>query len=268
MLGTIALSLAGAVEPKAAYDQLPDKVGLTFEAFDVDTADGARLHGWWIPNTNKKARTIVFVPDGTGNMGDDLARVQALATLGYHVVTFDYRGFGASSAFEMDPKMHLYPHFQDDVAAAIGWATRKAGGPVDLLGWGIGAGLGLGIGWGRADVARIVADGPFLSIEALEKTFSSWDPQPEVPFAGYEKKHEPIFSLDGAPGIAPKLEKRVLLITGSDDRICRPADLEALRAKQPNVVGGVVVVPNPERKENFQADPAAYTAAVGTFLKK
>lgn len=268
MWWTLVMMTAGAVEPKAAYAQLPDAVGLAYTAVDVDTADGAHLKVWWLPNPKKSKRTILLVPDGTGNMGDNLDRVAALEKLGYNVVAFDYRGFGGSSAFEMNPNLYFYPHFVDDVSSMITWTSIKAGGPIDLMGWGFGAGLGLGIGWLREDVRRIVADGPFSSIDALEKVFERRDPSPEVPFAGYDKMFEPIYALDGPPHIAADSEKAVLLIGSLDDDVCTPADLAALRMKQPQVTRPVVVVPNPEHKDTFDADRDAYLAAVSAFLKK
>jgi hypothetical protein len=53
--------------------------------------------------------------------------------------------------------------------------------------------------WNRAEVQRIIADTPFLSIEDLDRRFSSWDKPMELPHAGYEKKFQPIYSLDQEP---------------------------------------------------------------------
>ena len=38
---------------------------------------------------------------------------------GIDVVTFDYRGFGESSEFEISNDMYIYPHFTDDVEAFV-----------------------------------------------------------------------------------------------------------------------------------------------------
>jgi pimeloyl-ACP methyl ester carboxylesterase len=258
----LLLPAALALEPKAEYTATP---ALPHEAATIQTNDGATLQAWWFPNPKATTRTVVFVSDGTGNMGDDLRRVETFLGLGYNVATFDYRGFGTSSAFAIDPGMYLYPHFQDDVSAAIGWASQRSGGPVDVHGWGIGAGLGLGIGWNRADVAGILADGPFQSMEALEKVFATYDTPPEVPFAGYDRRNEPLYSFDVAATTAPKAGKRVFLVTSDTDPVCRPEDLAVLKRKRPKNVLDVVVITNPGKVEAYAVDPAAYAAMAKRF---
>lgn len=267
MLLSLLVPVAAAIAPKATYDALPDKAVLPYEESRVATVDGASLAAWWFANPKKTTRTVVFVHDGTGNMGDDLARVEAFRGLGYNVVTFDYRGFGASSAFEMDPNMYLYPHFQDDVKAVIAWAATKAGAPVDVHGWGIGAGLGLGIGWNMAEVAGIFADGPFASMEDLDKVFSSYDAPPEVPFAGFDKHNEPVYALEAPPTIAPKGTKRVLLVASAGDDVCSKELLGKLAKKQPKYVLDTRVLDNPGKGETFAADRTAYTALAGAWAK-
>ena len=45
--------------------------------------------------------------------------------MGYKVVTYDYRGFGESSEFEIDNNMYIYPHFQDDMKAMIDFCRQQ-----------------------------------------------------------------------------------------------------------------------------------------------
>ena len=40
-------------------------------------------------------------------------------------MTYDYRGFGESSEFEIDNNMYIYPHFQDDMKAMIDFCRQQ-----------------------------------------------------------------------------------------------------------------------------------------------
>ena len=258
---------AHAGTPKAAYTQTPETYNLAFEEHTVNTADGATLKAWFFPAEVKTTRLILVCHNGEGNMADYLRRVEALRNSGYNVLTFDYRGFGASSAFAVDPNMYVYAQFNTDVAAMIDFARARYTERFDIYGSGMGAGLALGVGWNRPEIRKIVADTPFLSMEDLEKRFSSWDTPMEVPLAGYDKKFQPLYALDVAPVVAKGVTKEILLIIGSNDILFRVDDLQTLKAKQPKAAKrDVYVVQNPDRLDNFGIDAAAYTKAVIDFL--
>ena len=116
-------------------------------------------------------------------------------------------------------------------------------------------------------IKKIIADTPFLSMEDLEKRFSSWDTPMEVPFAGYDKKFEPIYSLDVPPTVLKNGYKQVLLIIGSNDILFKVDDMKALQKKQPKMVAkDIYVVTNPDRLDNFIVDKAAYFKVVSDFM--
>jgi pimeloyl-ACP methyl ester carboxylesterase len=265
----LGVSAAMALNPSREYKQLPTKFGMTYEEEDVPTADGATLKAWYFPATETKTTQLMLMcHNGEGNMADYLRKVDQFRTKGYNVVIFDYRGFGKSSDFEIDNNMYLYPQFQDDVKAMIDFCRQRYVQAFNIYGWGIGAGLGLGVGWNRSEIKKIIADTPFLSMEDLEKRFSSWDTPMEVPFAGYDKKFEPIYSLDLAPSVLKNGYKQVLLIIGSNDILFKVDDMKALQKKQPKVVSkDIFVVPNPDRIDNFLVDKAAYFKVMLEFLQ-
>jgi uncharacterized protein len=201
-------------------------------------------------------------------MADNLSKVEAFTTKGYNVVTYDYRGYGESSDFSIDNNMYIYPHFQDDLIAMINDCRTRHTSTFNLYGWGIGAGLSLGIGYNRAEIQKIIADTPFLSMEDLEKRFSSWDTPMEVPFAGYEKKYEPIYSLDLTPSSPKNGYKDIMLIIGSNDILFKVDDMKTLQKKQPKTVKTIHIVVNPERVDNYSADKTTYFNQIQTFLNQ
>lgn len=266
---TLMTSVAAwALKPSREYKQLPDKFNMPYKEFTVSTPDGASLKAWYIATGTKTTQLVLMCHNGEGNMADYLHKVQQFNSLGYNVVTFDYRGFGKSSDFAIDNNMYLYPQFQDDVRAMIDFVRKSYGNNITLYGSGIGAGLALGIGWNTAEIKKIIADTPFLSMEDLEKRFSSWDTPMEVPLAGYEKKFEPIYSLDLAPTVLKGNTKQILLIIGSNDILFKADDMKALQKKQPKNFAPLYVVTNPNRLDNDLVDKAAYFKTIGEFLKQ
>lgn len=264
----LGLSAAKALNPSREYKQLPTKYGMIYEEEDVPTADGAKLKAWYFPSTGSKTtKLILMVHNGEGNMADYLRKVDQFRTKGFNVVTFDYRGYGQSSDFEIDNNMYIYPQFQDDLKAMIDFCRGNYVQSFDIYGFGIGAGLSLGIGWNRNEIKKIIADTPFLSMEDLEKRFSSWDTPMEVPFAGYENKFMPLFALDTPPNVLKNQTKNVQLIIGSNDILFKLDDMKTLQKKQPkNFAKTIYVVTNPDRIDNFMVDKDAYFKVMLDFL--
>jgi pimeloyl-ACP methyl ester carboxylesterase len=264
----ISTASVDALNPSREYKQLPDKWNLTYQSYSVPTADGAQLQAWYFPANVKTTQLILICHNGEGNMADYLRKVDYFGSIGYNVVTFDYRGFGKSSDFAIDKNHYIYPQFQTDVAAMLDFCRKQFAVPLDMYGWGIGAGMALGTGWHAPEVRKIIADTPFLSMEDLEKRFSAWDTPMEVPLAIYPKKFEPIYALDTPPSVRKSL-KSVLLIIGSNDILFKAADMKTLQAKQPKIIEKeIYVVPNPDRNDNFLLDKATFVKTVEAFLSR
>ncbi|MFT5820489.1 MAG: pimeloyl-ACP methyl ester carboxylesterase [Crocinitomix sp.] len=257
-----------ALNPSRTYKQLPDKFNMKYTAHDVKTEDGAKLKAWYFPANVKTTNLILISHNGEGNMADYLRRVDQFTSIGYNVVTYDYRRYGESSEFEIDNNMYLYPHFLKDIKAMIDFCRMQHVQTFHMYGWGVGAGLSLGVGYNRTEILSIIADTPFLSMEDLEGRFSNWDDPMEVPFASYDKKFEPINALDSAPTTLNGKGKRIKLIVGSNDRLYNKDDYTELLGKQKKIVAKEIhVVKNPDRKDNFQVDKTAYMNVVKAFLR-
>ncbi|MEZ5012734.1 MAG: alpha/beta hydrolase [Chitinophagales bacterium] len=270
LLLTFFYSISGCfgLNPSRTYKQTPDKYNMQFTAYDVPTDDGATLKAWYFPSrTGTTTNLLLVCHNGEGNMGDYLRRADSFTGMGYNVMFFDYRGYGESSAFEIDNNMFIYPHFQDDVKAMIDFCRKQFVQTFDIYGWGIGAGLAFGIGYNRPEIKHIIADTPFLSMEDLDERFSSWDEPMEVPFAGYDKKHEPIYCLDIEPSTRNNTTKQIKLIIGSNDILFTVADMQSLAAKKKNVIDkDIYIVQNPDQGDNFRVDKDAYVAVIQKFL--
>jgi pimeloyl-ACP methyl ester carboxylesterase len=267
LLTFFGVSTTFALNPSRTYKQLPDKFNMKYDVHTVETADGAKLKAWYFPAAEKTTQLILISHNGEGNMADYLRRVDAFHQMGLNVVTFDYRGYGESSEFEIDNNMYIYPHFQDDMKAMIDFCRKQFVQSFHMYGWGIGAGLSMGVGYNRNEIKSIIADTPFLSMEDLEDRFSSWDNPMEVPFAGYDKKFEPLYALDNPPTTLKNQIKKIKLIVGSNDILFKKDDMLKLYNKQQKVIAKEVhVVENPDRKDNFLVNKEAYINVVKAFL--
>ncbi len=252
-----------ALNPSKVYKQLPSEYDMKYEEKKVTTKDGATLTAWYFPGNVKTTKLVLIAHNGEGNMADYLRRVDKFTSVGYNAIIFDYRGFGTSSEFKINNDMYMYSQFQADLLAMIEF-SRNYAGTFYLYGFGMGAGLSLGIGWHRPEITKIIADSPYLTLEDLEKKFSTAEKKYEVPFAGYDKKHEPIYAMDNAPS---KLLGNVMLIVGELDKFMTVEDMKKIQKKSPKIVNNLFVMKGSDGKDNFMFDKALYFTKVVEFMK-
>ena len=98
----------------------PEKWGMKFEDCEFASADGTKLHGWFLPAKGEKAKaTVVFSHGNAGSIGHHLGFVMWFVEAGYHVMMYDYRGFGKSGGV-VDRRGML-----DDVKAAFAYVSKR-----------------------------------------------------------------------------------------------------------------------------------------------
>ena len=84
--------------PARAVLATPAQAALAFEDVAIDTDDGVRLHGWWLPACAGPVRGHVLLCHGNaGNVGDRVKHAALLCATGLDVLLFDYRGYGRST---------------------------------------------------------------------------------------------------------------------------------------------------------------------------
>ena len=82
--------------PGRELDATPAAAGLDYEDAWIDTADGERLHGWFVPAHGARG-TVLFFHGNAGNISHRLESLQIFNRLGVNVLIVDYRGYGQSS---------------------------------------------------------------------------------------------------------------------------------------------------------------------------
>ena len=141
----------------------PHQFGLWHEEVRFTSSDGTSLHGWFLPARGRALGTVVHFHGNGANISNHLPQVGWLPAQGYHVFTFDYRGYGLSDG---DPEREAV--VQDGVAALEYVRGRKDVDPKRMVVWGQSLGGAVAV----ASLARAGAEGVHLLV--LEASFASY----------------------------------------------------------------------------------------------
>ena len=85
-----------AFQPQPTLVRTPAELGLRYRDIHVDTTDGVRLHGWFLPATGRPRGHVLFLHGNAENISTHLLAVSWLPPAGYGVLLVDYRGYGRS----------------------------------------------------------------------------------------------------------------------------------------------------------------------------
>jgi len=190
------------------------------------TPDKAQLLSWLLPTTSSKPlkKTLIIAYAATGNMANCVYYANEFLKAGFDVVLFDYRGFGHSSAFEVDPKRFYYDEFVIDFQTAI--KAAKAQFPTNQVGV-----LSFSLSTLLATLAYQQEPFDFMIGEGYVS-----DPVAIVAYWKRVAGHE--FSLpsgaEAYPSATHKLTCPMLLLAGTKDEITPLATSQAVVAQRPN----------------------------------
>ena len=116
-----------ALKPSRTWLATPDSLGLRYQTLALTTPDHAQLVSWVVEpdaRATDQHTTMVLAYGDAGNMSQWLYQAQALSKGGYRIFLFDYRGFGHSADFAIDPQRLYYPEFTTDLATVLAAARR------------------------------------------------------------------------------------------------------------------------------------------------
>lgn len=180
-ISLLAVLLGGCtnvfLQPSRALYVRPEAVGARWEEARFAAADGTALTGLWFPAAGAAKGVVVQFHGNAENMTSHFLSVWWLALEGWHVLAFDYRGFGASGG-EKDLDGAVL-----DGAAALAYARAKAPGlPLAVLGQSLGGALALASleKDGGEGVGAVVLESAFASFVgvARDKLGLSWLTRP------------------------------------------------------------------------------------------
>jgi fermentation-respiration switch protein FrsA (DUF1100 family) len=134
--------------------------GLCYEDVWFCSADGTRLHGWYVPHAEPRA-TVLYCHGNSGNVSDraDVLRVLH-ERVAVSVFIFDYRGFGRSGGRPAEEGVLA------DARAARRWLARRAGvaeQEIVLLGHALGSGVAVDLA-ARDGARALILESAFTSV--------------------------------------------------------------------------------------------------------
>ena len=168
----------------------PADLELDFEDVVLESEDGLRLSGWYIPAPSpgraagqgsasprtiavKGSKfTVLFCHGNGGNMMHCLDSINIFRNLGLSCFIFDYRGYGNSNGRPSEEGTYL------DVAAAYRWLTEEKKIQPDniiLFGRSLGGSIAAQLA-GRVRVGGLVVESAFTSYADIGKKFYPYMP--------------------------------------------------------------------------------------------
>ena len=160
--------------PDRKFYSDPAELNPDYESLYLDTADGGRIHGWWLPaKTPLSKGTLLFFHGNAQNLTSHVINLAWVSDAGYNLMVFDYRGYGQSVG---DPNVS---NALQDARAAFEWVRLKEG-PLFIVGQSLGGALAIAFVAANQDVqARIqglVIDAAFSGYRAIarEKLAAMW----------------------------------------------------------------------------------------------
>ncbi len=157
---------AAAVQPGVSHAVLPAKLHMKAEDVSFLTADSVRISGWWFQGP-KDAPVVVIADRGTGTMSDMLPVAKEFLARGFHVLTFDYRGFGPGSGPQAADTLKYVvfsSQWVEDMVAACRYARSRGGRHV----FGFAQDAGSAVALAAAARERTVCDA--VAVEGLFRT--------------------------------------------------------------------------------------------------
>jgi fermentation-respiration switch protein FrsA (DUF1100 family) len=83
--------------PGRALTATPADIELAYEVVRIATADGERLHGWYVPADHGHTGVMLFFHGNAGNISHRLDSLAIFHALGLDTLIIDYRGYGEST---------------------------------------------------------------------------------------------------------------------------------------------------------------------------
>jgi len=252
-----------ALNPSKQYATTPADFGMDYKDISIQTEDNLTLAGWFFNAKEASSSKIIIISDdGDGNMADMIEIASNFLSLGYNVITYDYRGYGKSSDFVINQKNYIYAQFEKDLNASIAYVKKYHAKikNIHLYGLGIGAGLSLAVGVNSKDVGRIIADSPYSTLEDTKKRIKEKKGIDVIVPLGFNKiTFEPRYALE-----AKGANVSIMLIAGDKDEIYSPKDIKELSKLRSSTV---YIAKDATSADTFSSNKGKYFDEIKKFCK-
>lgn len=157
--------------PTRGPSATPAEVGLAFEERWPRSADGVRLHSFWIPRPDARG-TLLFCHGNGGDIGHRMSSAAVFASLGWSSLYFDYRGYGASEGRPSEEGTYLDAvAAYDELVGPLRIDPRR----IVAVGESLGAAVALELA-GRRPVRALLLESAFTSLPDVGAIHYPWLP--------------------------------------------------------------------------------------------
>jgi len=236
----------------------PKKYGYQYEDVFFKSADGTKLHGWFMPSirgVEKAKGTVVFSHGNTGSLANHLGFVDWLMRANYNVLLYDYRGFGKSEG-KITRKGII-----EDVQAAFTYIVSRKDVDITKL-------VSFSHSLGGAKSITALAIKPFKGVCAVivDSGFASYRDiaRQKAGEMGAKLTTDELSAIDYVDKIAPV---PLLFVHGERDRVVPISHGEKLfqKAKQPKTF---FRVPNGSHTDSLRRNQFEYREKMLIWLEK
>lgn len=150
--------------PEKTITTTPSDFAIDFEDVYFMTADGVRLHGWFIPGENNI--TWIWFHGNAGNISHRLENLSLIREyLGVNIFLFDYRGYGWSEG-----EVSEEGTYRDADAALVHILSRQDVDPakIVLFGRSMGCAVAVDLAY-RNELCALIIESPFTSISDMAR---------------------------------------------------------------------------------------------------
>jgi fermentation-respiration switch protein FrsA (DUF1100 family) len=158
--------------PEKEIFQTPAHAGLPFEDLTIETSDGVKINGWFVPSPGAKT-TILWLHGNGGNISHRVGRIHRFHhALKANILIIDYRGYGRSGGKVSEKGTYL-----DAMAAYDYLLTRSDVDPARIVSFGssLGAAVAVELSLQRK-VQGVILESPFASIREMARVAVPWLP--------------------------------------------------------------------------------------------
>ncbi len=155
--------------PSSVIETTPDFFNLRYQEvwLPVTTSDITveRMHGWWIPATQKDAKVLLYLHGNGINIGANVAHANRFHQLGFSVLLIDYRGYGHSEGkFPTESRV-----YQDAATAWDYLVKRHQPSQIFIYGHSLGGAVAIDLAVKHPEAAGLIVDSSFTSIGDIAK---------------------------------------------------------------------------------------------------
>lgn len=200
----------------------PAAIAAESEEVFITNSNGKKLRGWYVPakdavsGDGKSIRTILLCLGNTGNVSVMLPYAKIFHEGGFHVLMFDYQGFGESEGDASCLSLH------SDVASAFDWLVSERNckpQDIGLFGVSLGSVLAIAIAADK-NAGAVAVEDVFVPEDMIARQFGR-RPDAVTRLAIAAAKAIVLPKVDPIRNVA-RLKCPLFLLHGANDRLLPP----------------------------------------------